>query len=154
MGPIGIPEMVGIFIIALLLFGPKKLPELGRTLGKALSEFRRAKNELKSTFESHLHELEREARLDTQTPKLEAASPAYSPSSYTYPYDDGSPYGSTSSPHEEPLLPPPVEEVSAVPPVLQPAAGTVARSNGTAPVMSEVPHAADETTEAAGNHHA
>ena len=51
MGPIGLPEMMALFVIALLLFGPKKLPELGRTLGKGLSEFRRAKNELKATLE-------------------------------------------------------------------------------------------------------
>ena len=37
MGPIGVPEMIAIFVIALLLFGPKKLPELGRTLGKAIT---------------------------------------------------------------------------------------------------------------------
>ena len=43
MGPIGYPEMMFIFILALLLFGPKKLPELGKTLGKALTEFNRAK---------------------------------------------------------------------------------------------------------------
>src|SRR6185312_10536904 len=59
-GPIGMPEMVAIFLIALLLFGPKKLPELGRTLGKAITEFRRASNELKATFESHLSELDKE----------------------------------------------------------------------------------------------
>ena len=52
MGPIGMQEMIALFVVALLLFGPKKLPELGRTLGKALTEFRRAKNELKTTFES------------------------------------------------------------------------------------------------------
>src|SRR3954454_5962546 len=81
MGPIGVQEMIALFVIALLLFGPKKLPELGRTLGKALSEFRRAKNELKSTFESHMQEIERETRLDTPS--------SYTPSSsYTYQYDD------------------------------------------------------------------
>jgi sec-independent protein translocase protein TatA len=62
MGPIGFPEMVAIFVIALLLFGPKKLPELGRTIGKAITEFRRASNELKATFESHLSELEKEGQ--------------------------------------------------------------------------------------------
>ena len=62
MGPVGFPEMVAIFVIALLLFGPKKLPELGRTLGKAITEFRRASNELKATFESHLSELEKEGQ--------------------------------------------------------------------------------------------
>lgn len=60
MGPVGWQEMVVIFIVALVLFGPKKLPELGRTLGKAITEFRRASNELKSTWEREMQSLERE----------------------------------------------------------------------------------------------
>ncbi|HUA18873.1 MAG TPA: twin-arginine translocase TatA/TatE family subunit [Bryobacteraceae bacterium] len=60
MGPVGVQEMVVIFLVALVLFGPKKLPELGKTIGKAITEFRRAQSELKSTFESHMRELERE----------------------------------------------------------------------------------------------
>jgi sec-independent protein translocase protein TatA len=60
MGPVGWQEMVVIFIVALVLFGPKKLPELGRTLGKAITEFRRASNELKATFEREMQTLERE----------------------------------------------------------------------------------------------
>lgn len=60
MGPVGVQEMLVIFIVALVLFGPKKLPELGKTLGKAITEFRRAQNELKSTFEHHMKELEQE----------------------------------------------------------------------------------------------
>ncbi len=85
MGPIGVPEMVAIFVIALLLFGPKKLPELGRTLGKALTEFRRASNELKSTFESHLGDLEKEVQLEK---KPDYSSPASSAVTYPYPHDD------------------------------------------------------------------
>jgi TatA/E family protein of Tat protein translocase len=49
MGTLGIQEMIVIFVIALVLFGPKKLPELGRTIGKAITEFRRASNDLKAT---------------------------------------------------------------------------------------------------------
>jgi sec-independent protein translocase protein TatA len=60
MGPVGVQEMIVIFLVALVLFGPKKLPELGKTIGKAITEFRRAQSELKSTFESHMRELERE----------------------------------------------------------------------------------------------
>jgi TatA/E family protein of Tat protein translocase len=60
MGPVGWQEMLVIFIVALVLFGPKKLPELGRTLGKAITEFRRASNELKATFEREMQTLERE----------------------------------------------------------------------------------------------
>jgi TatA/E family protein of Tat protein translocase len=60
MGPLGVPEMIFIFLLALVLFGPKKLPELGRTLGKALTEFRRAQSDLKSSFEREMQNLERE----------------------------------------------------------------------------------------------
>lgn len=83
LGTIGVPEMVAIFVIALLLFGPKKLPELGRTLGKAITEFRRASNEFKATFESHLSELERENQSLKQTLNS-YTSPDYSSSSYSY----------------------------------------------------------------------
>jgi sec-independent protein translocase protein TatA len=57
---LGVPEMAVIFILALVLFGPKKLPELGRTIGKAMTEFRRASNDLKATFEREMQTLERE----------------------------------------------------------------------------------------------
>ena len=60
MGTLGVQEMVVIFLLALVLFGPKKLPELGRTIGKALTEFRRASSDLKATFEREMQTLERE----------------------------------------------------------------------------------------------
>ncbi len=60
MGPLGVQELIIIFLVALVLFGPKKLPELGKTIGKAITEFRRAQSELKSTFEGHMRELEKE----------------------------------------------------------------------------------------------
>ncbi len=62
MGPVGVQEMVVIFLVALVLFGPKKLPELGKTIGKAITEFRRAQSELKATFETHMRELEKESQ--------------------------------------------------------------------------------------------
>jgi sec-independent protein translocase protein TatA len=58
MGPIGIQEMVLILIIALVIFGPKRLPELGRSIGKTLAEFRRASNEIKQNIEKELEETE------------------------------------------------------------------------------------------------
>jgi Tat protein translocase TatB subunit len=61
-GTIGTQELFFIFILALVLFGPKKLPEIGRTVGKALSEFRRASNELKATFDRELTNLEAETK--------------------------------------------------------------------------------------------
>ena len=60
MGPIGMQEMVVIFLVALVLFGPKKLPELGKTLAKAVTEFRRAQSDLKATFEREMHSIEKE----------------------------------------------------------------------------------------------
>ena len=60
MGPVGVQEMIIIFIVALVVFGPKKLPELGKTVGKALTEFRRARDELKYTFDREMQAIERE----------------------------------------------------------------------------------------------
>ena len=60
MGPLGIQETIVIFVLALLVFGPKKLPELGKTIGKAMTEFRRASNELKSTWSREMAAIEQE----------------------------------------------------------------------------------------------
>jgi sec-independent protein translocase protein TatA len=53
-GSVGLPELIIIFVVALLVFGPRKLPEIGKTLGGALREFRRATNELKNTLEDEV----------------------------------------------------------------------------------------------------
>ncbi len=54
MGNVGFPEMIVIFVVALLVFGPKRLPELGRSLGRGLSEFRRASSDLKNSIEREI----------------------------------------------------------------------------------------------------
>ena len=59
---LGFPEIIIIFIIALLVFGPRKLPELGKSLGKGLAEFKRASNELKRTWEEEVKTEEEELR--------------------------------------------------------------------------------------------
>jgi sec-independent protein translocase protein TatA len=67
MGNIGFPEMVLIFVVALLVFGPKRLPELGRSLGKGLSEFRRASSDLRHSIEREIETAEIEQSIaDTQ----------------------------------------------------------------------------------------
>lgn len=53
-GSVGLPELLLIFVIALLLFGPRKLPEIGKTLGKALNEFKRASNDLQRSLEEEI----------------------------------------------------------------------------------------------------
>src|SRR5438045_6842252 len=73
MGTLGIQEMIVIFVIALVLFGPKKLPELGRTIGKAITEFRRASNDLKATFEREMQTLERESQSMSQVAQVTAS---------------------------------------------------------------------------------
>lgn len=55
---IGGPELLFILILALLIFGPKRLPEVGRTIGRGLGEFRRASNDLKRTIEREMDESE------------------------------------------------------------------------------------------------
>lgn len=55
LGSIGMGELLIIFVIALIVFGPRKLPELGRTLGKSLGEFKRASNDLRNTLEEEIH---------------------------------------------------------------------------------------------------
>jgi TatA/E family protein of Tat protein translocase len=145
MGPIGVPEMMGIFIIALLLFGPKKLPELGKMLAKGLTEFRRAKNELKNTFETHLHELEKETRLEqpsyTPPPSIQSSpSYPYSYDEYGHSNHEDTPAVSTEIAASEAaqLLPAPTPE----PPASSPVEGTVPRTNGVAPANSfqSAPH--------------
>ena len=57
---LGLPEMIFIFLLALIIFGPKKLPEIGRQIGKAMGEFKKASNEFKSQIEGEIRNLELE----------------------------------------------------------------------------------------------
>jgi len=59
MGPIGLPEMLIILVVALIFFGPRKLPELGRSLGRSINEFKRASNELRTTLDDEIRSEER-----------------------------------------------------------------------------------------------
>jgi sec-independent protein translocase protein TatA len=62
-GSLGFQEILLILVLALLIFGPRKLPEIGRTLGKSLAEFRRATNELKRSIEQEVQAEEIQATL-------------------------------------------------------------------------------------------
>jgi len=89
-GPIGMPELVIIFVIALIVFGPRKLPELGKSLGRSLAEFKRASNELRNTLED-------EIRLEDQRPEpSERKSPAATTTKESNDASGGSPKGKTT----------------------------------------------------------
>ena len=60
---LSMPHLVIIFLVALIVFGPEKLPELARNFGKVMAEFKRATGDLRAGFEEHMRELEREARV-------------------------------------------------------------------------------------------
>ena len=66
-GSIGVPELVIILTIALIVFGPRKLPELGRSLGRSLNEFKRASNELRNTLDEEIR-LEDQRSTERQRP--------------------------------------------------------------------------------------
>ena len=91
-GSIGMPELIIIFVIALIIFGPRKLPELGRSLGKSLAEFKKASNELKST-------LEEEIRLEEQRSAFEASKAAKEAQAAANP----APAAETAAAAEEPV---------------------------------------------------
>ena len=142
------PEIMFIMVLALVLFGPKKLPEIGRTVGKAIREFQRASSELKTTFEREMQNLEQE----TNSVK-EIAAP-YTYDAYNYDYSEpGSPYeGSygTESQETSTAVVPATASASATEGAESPVApeGTVARG-------AETSHASEtvENTHLASNDH-
>jgi sec-independent protein translocase protein TatA len=75
---IGMPELIIILVIALIIFGPRKLPELGRSLGKSIGEFKKASNELRHTLDEEIRvEEQKEQRAKTEAEQqsaLEAAN--------------------------------------------------------------------------------
>ena len=77
MPSLGMPELIIILVIALIIFGPRKLPELGRSLGKSIGEFRKASNELKSTLEEEIRlEEQKEQRAKVEAEQASAISAA------------------------------------------------------------------------------
>jgi sec-independent protein translocase protein TatA len=75
---IGMPELIIILVIALIIFGPRKLPELGRSLGKSIGEFKKASNELRHTLDEEIRmEEQKDQRAKTEAEQksaLEAAN--------------------------------------------------------------------------------
>ena len=135
MGPLGMQEMIFIFVLALLMFGPKKLPELGKTLGKAMGEFKRASSELKETFEREMQTIERE----TESLKIDAHKYTNEVYNYDSYYDSGA-HGSESS--DSTAHVPSTLSASATQGAESPA-NTVAQGSEEAQITTGTPHTAE-----------
>ena len=134
MGPVGVQEMVVIFLVALVLFGPKKLPELGKTIGKAITEFRRAQSELKATFETHMRELEKESESIKDVTRSYTNEIYNHYTGYDNSYYESGAFGGGSQPSTEAnpstvSVPAPQGAETSVSPSETPVNGTVPRIN-------------------------
>ncbi len=81
-GSLGMPELVIILVIALIVFGPRKLPELGRSLGKSIGEFRKASNDLKHTLDEEIRmeeQKEQRSKVEAEQASAVAAAEAGAP---------------------------------------------------------------------------
>ena len=121
MGPIGVQEMVVIFLVALVLFGPKKLPELGKTIAKAVTEFRRAQSDLKATFEREMQSIERENEALKEATRTAAAEMSSFSDDLSASANGTYGAGTTTYPQEHPTV-----SASAVPGAESPAAADTA----------------------------
>ena len=102
---LGAPELIVIFVIALIVFGPKKLPELGKSLGKGIAEFKRASNELQRTLEEEVRLDDQKQRPVPPTPPQIAASPETIHSSAKEAIDAASPPSLQEAAVSPPTLP-------------------------------------------------
>ena len=108
MGPLGVPELIFIFVMALLIFGPKKLPQLGKTFGKSMAEFRRASNDLRNTFQREMDTIEKESqevkevvqevKKDLDTSNYDDSEDDYYSDYDQTPYEDKSSSNTSSAP--------------------------------------------------------
>jgi len=131
-------ETIFLFFLALIIFGPKKLPEIARQIGKYMNEFRRASNEFKAQIEQEIAHLEVEDRRQTILPPS-APVPGVTSRSFSsgtdVSYVAPPPTGDASVPASEATLAAPAAGTSAAP------------TNGSsAPVATEAVHASDEVT--------
>jgi TatA/E family protein of Tat protein translocase len=148
---LSVPHMIVVFLVVLVVFGPQKLPELARSFGKLMAEFRKASNDFKNAFEEEMRDLERQARiaeLKKQVAEANAAAAAATniasqPAGSTLASTQGTPSAPEggAAPIAEPVTPAtPAEPVA---PIINPVAEAVPRAdspNGdAAPKPTETP---------------
>ncbi|HMD42698.1 MAG TPA: twin-arginine translocase TatA/TatE family subunit [Candidatus Acidoferrum sp.] len=143
---LSIPHMIVVFVVVLVIFGPQKLPELARSFGKLMAEFRKASGDFKSAFEEEMRDLERQARIaDLKKQAAEAtAAAAAALNSIGNPASPATPAATLASPAGT------ATETSSYPentvtkaPVITPVAGSVPRLDVSAgesvsPVSTEI----------------
>ena len=117
-GTLGGPELFLIFVVALIVFGPRKLPEIGKSLGKMMAEFRKASNDFRSTIESEVEAEKIRDSLRIEPPKVEPVSPARALAEGT----------TAPGPAAGPAAPP-VAAAEAAAPVVEPVAEAVSRES-------------------------
>jgi Tat protein translocase TatB subunit len=105
-GTLGGPELFLIFVVALIIFGPRKLPEIGKSLGKMMGEFRRASNDFRSTIETEVEAEKIRDSLRIEPPSVEPVSPARALPAETTPADPNAP------PATAPVVEPAADAVS------------------------------------------
>ncbi|HXN00245.1 MAG TPA: twin-arginine translocase TatA/TatE family subunit [Candidatus Dormibacteraeota bacterium] len=119
---LSIPHMIVVFVIVLVVFGPNKLPELARGLGKLMAEFRKASTDFKSAFEEEMREMERQARITEL--KKQAAAEVAAAEAATRTTD-----GAAASGDAGPVSQANHELQDRIEPVISPATEAVARSS-------------------------
>jgi sec-independent protein translocase protein TatB len=130
---LSIPHMIVVFIVVLVVFGPQKLPELARGLGKLMAEFRKASTDFKSAFEEEMREMERQT-LQAERKKAAEAAAASAAAAET----SAAPATEASSGSQGLSSEPPVETHSSKDPVVSPVPESVPRSSeGSAESPSE-----------------
>jgi len=133
-------ETIFLFFLALVIFGPKKLPEIARQVGKYLNEFRRASNEFKSQIEQEIAHLEVETNKQTILPP---AQPVEGTTSRTL---EAAKTEVTYAEAANTEAPPPVAEATLAVPAQEP---PPTPDNGTAPMATEAVHSPDVVTSTA-----
>jgi sec-independent protein translocase protein TatB len=120
---LSIPHMIVVFLVVLVVFGPQKLPELARSFGKLMAEFRKASNDFKNAFEEEMRDLERQARIAELKKQVAEANAAANAAMNQPAEAQSATLATPPSPPSEPIAPAPESGT----PVINPVAESIAR---------------------------